>query len=249
MILRASISLYLLEALAHLLAVLPCVAAVAYLTGHLPPEMTLLGTQGPPLVIDVALKGGTPVHATAAVSASLFALAGLFLSPLLMSGTMRVMGGEGRVGPLGIVAAGARRYPRFLLLNLAFLISSAACVALLVWTCRPQQGALCSIALVIVLTGVRDLAAAVLRRPDPVRVCLKRIARMAAGRPLPLLAAFVVQSTASWLVGIGALRLQAALHAEAIGMAAVLILATQFLVVTRCAVRCAWFRMLVRMDS
>ncbi len=249
MTVRTSVSLYVLETALHLVGAAPAALAVAAATASLPPAMTLLGGQGAPTIIDVALLSGPAVPIAAIVSAGLLALAFLLASPLLLAGTIRTLAGSGPADPWRLLARGARRYPRFLLLHVAFLGLCAGGSVLLVWSAGPLWGAFASLGLVATFTILRDAVAVSLGREARIRDGLARVAALARLRHLPVLAAAVIQFAAALLLVLLAVRLQLEMHAETVIRAVILGLLVQGLVLARCLVRCAWLGALVRHDS
>jgi hypothetical protein len=247
--LRTSIHLYVLETLLHLLAATPAALVVVAATASLPPPASLMGEQGPALIIDVVTLPAPGVLVTTLVSAGVLLLLFLLASPLLMAGTVRSLASTGPAGPLGLVVLGARRYPRFLLLHVAYLGLCAGGSALLVWSASPLRGAILAFGFIAVCSFLRDLGAVVLRGDEGIRACLARIPALLARRPLPVLGGAVMQTAAVWLIMLGALRVQLELHGESLTRAVLLTLLVQALVLSRCLVRCTWLGALVRHDS
>jgi len=247
--LRTSINLYVLETVLHLVGVLPACLSILVATAALPEGATLLGGPGPALIVDAVLLSGPGVLVGSLVSAGLLALLFLLAAPLLMAGTVRSLGVPDRPGVVRLLALGARRYPRFLLLHVLFVALCAGGSVLLVWTSGPLRGGIASFVLVGIFAVVRDMAAAVLRRDDRIRACLARMPGLVARRPVVVIGGAVLQTAAVWLLVLGAVRLQLELHAETVARAMILGLVVQSLVLSRCLVRCSWLRALVRRDS
>jgi hypothetical protein len=247
--LRTSISLYVHETTLQLIGVLPVCLSILAATAALPDGATLLGGQGPPVIVDAILLSGPGMLVGSLVSAGLLTLLFLLAAPLLLAGTIRSLGSPDGPEALRLVGLGARRYPMFLLLHVLFVALCAGGSVLLVWTAGPLRGALAAFVLVGLLAILRDMSAVVLCGQERIPDCLARIPALVARRPLPVIGGAILQAAAAWLLVLGAVRLQLELHAETVARALVLGLVVQSLVLARCLVRCAWLRALVRHDS
>jgi hypothetical protein len=246
---RTAISLYVLETLLAVLAVVPAAGAVTAAAWGLPRGLSLLGTDGPPILADLLVHGGPgfPVGVGASLVALL--LVSLFASPLLMAGTVACLGEGDGGGPVHLLMAGARRYPRYLLLHAVYVCLSAGACALLVWLAGPVEGSIGSAALVLALGGVRDVSAAVIRRPDASLRALPSAFLALKEHPASVVGGFLVQMLASWLLCLAAFQVQIAFHGETVATAVAVTAVAQLMMLARCAVRCGWLGMLIRIDS
>lgn len=248
MTLRTAISLYVLETMVSLVAVIPVALAVTVVTLGLPPGLSLLGTDGPPVLSDALVNGGLGVFVCAAVTALLFVVHGLFVAPLLMAGTIHCLEGEARPGPVRLVVTGVLHYPRYLVLHLVFVVVSAAACTLLVWLVG-FPGAVAAAALILALWAARDVVSASMHHPGPAIRSVSRAMAMVRKHPVSMAAGFLLQASAGWLLCLAALQVQVAFHEETVLRALVVTAVAQVMLLVRCMVRCGWLRILVHIDS
>jgi hypothetical protein len=244
MIARVALSLHVLKIATHAIVILPVLLTTHVATRHLPSTLSFLGTDGPMILPDlVEHRSGL------AVTAVLWALAMLLVAPLVTAGTVRSLGVGASPGPVGILLLGLPIFPRFLLVNIVYLVAGAAGCVALVLCLPPLSAAFGSLALLVVLTGLRDVAQAGLRHPVPLARAIRRIGAVVRRRPLSLAGWFLAQAALGWLLLALALQVQAHLHGEGLVRALTVPLLVQVALLARTGVRCAWYRALTRRDS
>jgi len=247
---RTALHLWALELASMCLVVLPVVAAIHAVTGHLPEGLTLLGSGGPPVIADAYLRSPL-VPGAAVASLVVLGLEAFLLAPLLLAGTVRCLAGEARSGPglAGIVTLGARGYPRYLALQAVYVVALATGGIALALSVGPVAASVAFAILLFVLSGLRDVAAVAFLSQGSLREALARIPSLLMARPLAIMAGHTLEVGASWALFACALRLELAVHSECMAGALVAIVVTQPIQAVRCLVRCSWLAMLQRIGS
>lgn len=207
---RLGTALWVLEALLALAASLPAAVGLTLVTGHLPASVPLATPGGGHLLLEAVWTRPESLAGWFLASAAAMAFISVLVMPLVTSGVVARLGEKRPAWPeaLAVLRMGLRRYPRYLLAHVLYLVLLCAAVGGPLWAWGYATGTLVAGVLVVLLWGARDLVAVMLRTTrNPIRMA-RMLVSMVMESPVGLSCGFVIQALACSLLVLLAARLQ-----------------------------------------